>query len=180
MLRILVELAILAASLDRLGALHEIAEKTPWRWSDEKATLRYCIDHYLRDYQAEIVRVEKWLDHPFIIQIKEGKKAVHSWKGHEETVLVNRGKRLFVADFNPIGSGCLVVAVDLADGRQLWKTQLRGNGPVRHSKYRNQVNIEANDDLVIVRGKESSGRYIEFLDIKTGKTVGHRVYNRGD
>jgi hypothetical protein len=36
--------------------------------------------------------------------------------------------------------------------------------------------MEADHLLVTVRGKESLGRYIEFLDPRTGRVLGHHIY----
>jgi hypothetical protein len=44
--------------------------------------------------------------------------------------------------------------------------------------YSNRVNLSADGGAVRVFGTESAGSYIEFLDRKTGKTVGHRVFKR--
>jgi hypothetical protein len=38
------------------------------------------------------------------------------------------------------------------------------------------VNLDLEKQAVCVRGNESAGRYIEYVDLRTGKTVGHKVY----
>lgn len=75
-----------------------------------------------------------------------------------------------------MATGCKIVAIDLTNGTIQWTTQLKGVGAVSHSRYSNAVNMEATDNVVIVRGNEAAGRYVEILDIGTGKTVGYRVY----
>jgi hypothetical protein len=67
-----------------------------------------------------------------------------------------------------------VVAVDLKTGKRLWKTNLQGLGPIAHTKYRNRVIIEVDDRRVTVYGNESSGRYVEQLDPRTGKTLANK------
>jgi hypothetical protein len=62
---------------------------------------------------------------------------------------------------------------------ELWKTRLKGLGPIAHKDYRNDVNLGLEKYAVCVRGKEAFGNYIEFVDRKTGKTVGHKVYPKG-
>jgi hypothetical protein len=60
----------------------------------------------------------------------------------------------------------------------LWKHGLRGLGGIGHSKYSNAVHV-ANDGKVIkVYGKESAGNYLEYVDAKTGKTVGHKIFEK--
>jgi hypothetical protein len=36
----------------------------------------------------------------------------------------------------------------------------------------------ASDDVLIAYGKESFGNYGEIVDLKTGKTLAHRVYEK--
>jgi hypothetical protein len=86
------------------------------------------------------------------------------------------GDTLYYASFQPSASGADIVAVDLTTGKQLWKTSLKGLGPIQHSGYHNVLNLEADDTVVTVFGNEAMGRYVEFLDPKTGKALGHHVY----
>jgi hypothetical protein len=46
-----------------------------------------------------------------------------------------------------------------------------------HSGYSNLINLSALEDVVVVHGKESYGNYVEIVDLKTGKTLAHRVYD---
>ena len=44
-----------------------------------------------------------------------------------------------------------------------------------HSEYRNQVILRRGfGNTVVVFGKESHGRYVEVVSLKTGRTVAHR------
>lgn len=68
-----------------------------------------------------------------------------------------------------------LVAFDLKRRKQLWRVNLKGVGPVAHSKYRNRINLRAGPgQAVTVFGWESQGRYIEVVDLKNGKTLTHR------
>jgi len=63
-----------------------------------------------------------------------------------------------------VGIKGTVVAIDRSTGKTLWKTDLKGLGPIAHSKYRNAVRLEVLDgDAIQVFGKESSGRYVEIV-----------------
>jgi hypothetical protein len=75
-----------------------------------------------------------------------------------------------------MSSGCNVISYDLKKDKQLWKTELKGLGPIDHSKYYNSVILELKDDAIRILGKETAGRYVEYLDPKTGKTVGHKIF----
>ena len=99
-----------------------------------------------------------------------------SWAGHAHSVFSQDGAVLYYADYWPDRTGCEIVARDLKAGKELWRTNLHGLGPIKHSGYSNQVAMEADHQLITVRGKESMGRYIEFLDPRTGRILGHRIY----
>ena len=74
-----------------------------------------------------------------------------------------------------IATDCSLVAYDLKRRSQLWKAHLKGVGPLGHSKYRNRINLRAGPgQAVTVFGWESFGRYIEVVDVKTGKTLTQR------
>ena len=152
------------------------AEASQWRWSEHEAKLLYSVRHQLKGYQVQVVRSENNQDawEPFTVRILDKGQELYSFRAHDETVFTQLGNTVFVTDFSPIATGCRVIAYDLKAGKQLWKCSLKGNPPERHSKYRHQVTITVDDDAVLVYGNESNGRYIEYVDAKTGKTIGHK------
>ena len=158
------------------------ADREEWNWRPEQANLLYCVRRDFRDYQAEIIcpketRDSFLMDKPLTVRLIDDGKEIYSFKAHDETVFTRRGDVLYLAEFSPIRTGCSIVAYDFKAKKELWKTDLKGIGPVSHSKYRNEVTITtAGDDAIFVTGKESSGRYIEYVDMKSGKTVGHKVF----
>ncbi|MCP4810236.1 MAG: hypothetical protein GY913_24080 [Proteobacteria bacterium] len=81
---------------------------------------------------------------------------------------------LYVARFHPIASGARVHAYDAASGREIWRSNLWGCGPVSHSKYRNEVHLVVLDEGITAFGRESQCRYVEVLDPRTGAPLGHR------
>jgi hypothetical protein len=52
-------------------------------------------------------------------------------------------------------------------------------GPISHFAYRNFINLDVNGEVMTVYGNETLGRYLEYKDIDTGKTVGHRIFEAG-
>jgi hypothetical protein len=148
-----------------------------WRWSKDKASLAYSTQQHLPDYEVERVLPKEYYT-PINIRTKQDRKLIYSYKEASESTVFTRAKEiLYVAEYCPIATGCEVVAVDLKSGKQLWKTQLRGIGPTGHSKYLNLVNIETDGQIVIVTGNEAHGRYIEHLDIQTGKTLANKEFD---
>jgi len=93
-----------------------------------------------------------------------------------QTFLEWRGVQ-YRAEFHPHSSGCAVMACDLKSGGPLWRSQLKGLGPIDHSKYFNAVRVEPVDGQVLaVYGQESARRYVEIISLKTGKTLGHKLF----
>ena len=144
---------------------------TQWRWSKEKASLEYCIKKHLPDYDVELVRKNAF-NTPLEIRAKNDRKVIYDMESaHPSTVLTRSKDMLYIADFSYGASGCSVIALDLKSGKQLWKSRLKAIGPTNHKEYVNLVNIETDGKQVIVNGNEAYARYVEVLDIKTGKTL---------
>ena len=172
-----------AASITLVGAglchgqsYQKIADATPWGWSADRATVA---DSFLRlpnTYQAELIR-PKDKSGVVIICLTDGGKELYSWMGHYGSVFALSGDVLVYADYGQGRTGCSLIAYDLMQKKQLWQTALKGLGPIPHSRYSNSVNLEYIDNATVrVFGNESAGKYLEFVDINTGKTVGHRTY----
>jgi hypothetical protein len=100
--------------------------------------------------------------------------------GHDETgddqfsVFVVAQDVLYYADFRPFRNGCVIIAFDLKAQKLLWKTWLWGIGGFAHSQYWNHIYLEIDRRHLTVYGNEAYGRYIEIVDLSTGKTVGNR------
>jgi hypothetical protein len=156
------------------------ADSMDWIWDAREANLLFCVRREFDDYQVEIISLKSGkagLEKSLTVRVTDGDKEVYSFKAREDTVFTRRGDLLYFAEFNPITTGCSVVAYDFKAKKQLWKTDLKGLGPIDHSKYRNEVAISmTNEDVIYVRGNEAGGRYVEFVDAKTGKTVGNKVF----
>jgi len=117
-------------------------------------------------------------------------KEVLVLKGHFQSVFltdrsVTDRSVLFFADYSPISDGCSVVAYNLVDGKEIWRTRLEGIVAARHSKYNNAVALEwtdlpgAHGDSITIHGKESAGEYTEILDRNTGKQLAHKTLDPG-
>jgi hypothetical protein len=156
--------------------LQDKADTAKWEWSDYDNSLLHCALHNVTAYEVRISR-PKVTEHewePFRISIFDGATEIYTFRGHSETVFTQIGDVIYVADLSPIATGCSVIAYDLKNRKQLWKCRLKGNPPEFHSRYRHQVNITNDDGVVVVYGKEDNGRYIEYLDARAGKTIGHK------
>ena len=153
------------------------ADDTPWSWSAERASVVDSLLRFSKDYQVELIRKKNKYD--FTLRLVDDGKELYTWEAHYRSVFSLSGDVLVYADFLPSRTGCSVVAYDLKKQKQLWKTDLEGHGPISHTRYSNWVNLEViNNEVVRVFGNESAGKYLEFVDLKTGKTVGHRVYGK--
>jgi hypothetical protein len=138
--------------------------------------LAYCIKEHLPDYDVAIGR-RKAIHRPLSIHTKDGLRLVyHLEEGHRGIVFTRCKDTLFITEFSFMSSGCAVVAIDLPTGKRRWRSQLEGNPPEGHSEYYNSVNIETDGEKIIVYGNESHGRYVEHLDINSGKMLLNRKF----
>jgi hypothetical protein len=139
-----------------------------WRWSEEKASLAYSVGQHLPGQSGELIFCRTFFD----IRTEDGTRTAYRLERHSQRCVFTRWKdTIFIAEFRPISTGCKVVAVDLLTGNHLWEFYLVGIGPTKHSKYSNSVNIETDGEKVIIYGNESNGRYVEHLDINSGKML---------
>ena len=175
---VMVQSSAKAQDLSRSGIDYQkTADPTDWGWVDSKASPLWCISQSGDKYGIVMVS-EPGDRHSLTFKVLLGEKEVYSWSGHVQTVFRIQEDRLYYARFLRSGSGGRVVAVDLGTGKELWDSPLQGIGLVSHSTYRNQMILDANFEVVMVWGNESLGRYLEFKDVTTGKTVGHRIFPR--
>jgi hypothetical protein len=154
------------------------ADAAPWTWNDEQASLWHSFQAYQGDYQLEIIRPPNRFGEIKVRFSRDGRE-VYSWTGHYRTVFAVRGNVLYRTEFHPSASGCSLIAFDLAAGKELWKTNLKGLGPIAHTAYHNLVTLDMpRDDVLRVFGNEAAGRYVEYIDARSGKTIGHKVFPR--
>ena len=146
-------------------------EKLEWRWSKEKANLPKALGQHLKDFDFYINNYPPF--ESFTVRRKsDGKLLYFNKRWERETANIARWKdTLFVAEYCPKTTGCRVVAVDLASGKTVWTTGLRGIELRAHFGYNNSVFIETDGKSVTIHGNESMGRYVERLDIKTGRMI---------
>lgn len=160
------------AAMDRSNSLAK--NELAWHWSNEKANLENCSKRHLNDYDVELL-LQGHRDVVIVIRTKGQKQIICSFRGHSGTPLACANNTLFIAEQSPIASGCQIIAIDLKTGKYRWKTQLQGIGPVCHSEYLNKVNLNADGDKIVIYGNEASGRYVEILNMRTGRMIANRT-----
>jgi hypothetical protein len=157
---------------DETLSRQHLAEKTEWSWPVETSTPEACARQFGGGYEVEITR-PKEPSMPPMIQVSRDENDIVAWRAHPASVFVRRGDVLFYADFSPNSSGCSIVAYHLQQG-ELWKTPLWGIVLLGQSMYSNRVNLKLDGDHLIVYGDESAGKYIELVDVRTGRIVGRK------
>ncbi len=150
------------------------AATSNWYWPTEPS-LFSCTMQMNDSYQA-VLRHAK--NDQFVVQILREDELRLEFPAHAATVF-DTCRDLFVyAEFTTSSSGCTVIASDLKTRKQLWAVPLEGLGPIAHKSYRNRVSLSIVYGVVNIYGWESGGKYLELLDLKTGKVLGHRVFER--
>lgn len=87
-------------------------------------------------------------------------------------------KTLLVVHHDAISTGAFLSAYDIESAKLLWREQLEGLGDVKHSKYRNEVQLEVDEarDAVTIHGKESSGGYVEVRRVTDGSLLSTQTF----
>ncbi|MHB9026530.1 MAG: WD40 repeat domain-containing protein [Armatimonadota bacterium] len=153
------------------------ANAMSWTWKDEWATPEHCAAG-LRGNGPYHVEIAFGIYEQRIIRIRDEKDALrYVIQGHAHTTFVIDGDMLYYADYGDISNGATVVAVNLKTKTERWRTHLRGIGTVCHSAYSNRVVLHVNNEVVMVRGWEAVGKYVEYLEAATGRILAHRIFN---
>jgi hypothetical protein len=148
-------------------------------WKDPEKQPVPSFEDQLPDYHGLAISSATDGHRRTTVEVAAGDAVRYSWEERDGFVFIGRKDVLYRADYSSNSSGCSVVAFDLKAGKELWKAELKGLGPIRHWKYCNRVLMERVDDTVFaVYGQESAGRYVELVEFKTGRTVGHKVFPR--
>jgi hypothetical protein len=166
---------VIAAPLPPPPDYQKMADETKWEWAPERASLTWYLTRFQGDYQAEVE--PNTFGRPTVRFSKDG-KAVLTLGAHSATGFVLKGHVLYYTEYHPSATGCALVAYDLANRKEMWKTRLKGLGLIGHFDYLNHVALELTGNAVKVVGHETAGDYVEFVDLRTGKTAGHRIFRK--
>ena len=158
------------------SALQGQSENAHWQWIEGAASPAYCAVRFNDDYDIRIER-SRGRDgvSPLRLTFDSGDGRSYSIDGHEFTVFVGSGPRLFWVRYNGARAGGTLVAVDLETGVVAWERDLRALGEVAHSSYTNRIQMQMQGDTVVVYGLESLGRYLEVREAKSGNMILHKV-----
>jgi hypothetical protein len=179
--RALVMLVVVLYALQaRGGAPTDYAKKikhAPWLWDNRDANLLMSALQTLQGFDVQVNKPANTdgLGLEFSVRVLRDGKEVLAFPAHAQTVLARRGNVLYRADYYQCATGCSVVALDLHTGKKLWKCALVGIGPTAHSDYGNEVCMVVEDGLIVIYGRESNGRYIEYVDAKSGKSLANKT-----
>jgi hypothetical protein len=167
--------AVLTAAFSAPPDYQQKADAASWDWRPERTGLMYSVLNAPREYDVTVTRPKDTFG-DLTIRFGADEKTGYSWQGHLNTQFLVRDKVLYYTDYSPYSDGCAVTAYDLANKKQLWKTNLKALGGIDHTKYHNAVQIDFDGDALRIFGDESAGKYVEYVELKEGKTVGHKVF----
>ena len=154
------------------------ANTATWNWAEFRTSPLYCVSQCGDKYDIVMTSGHSNRYH-LSFKILNGPKEVYAWQGHVHSVFRILGDRLYYADFHPSSCGGAVVCVNLSTGTQLWRSPLQAAGQIAHSAYRNLMNLDVSADAVSIWGNEGAGQYLEIKSIRTGQTLGHKVFSHG-
>ncbi len=191
LLAIGVLLALALAGVTLLAWIEKTRVRTPeaakhWVWSEEQESLKDHATKLFPELNVALIATptsaRTWPAN-MTLELSEGGRVllrVDVWevprtggRYFSRTAIARSGSLVLVSEFSPISTGCSISAYDLESGMKVWHTDLEGLGPIDHSKYSNRVQMEVIDRVLVVRGWEAAGRYIECLSISDGRRVWH-------
>ena len=168
---------IRGAPTDENSKWQRQVDRAEWDFSMEQTSPYWCALHRngsFSEYEIRLtVQKGSW---GVEVEVLDGEEVRASWKSHRYAVFHIFDGKLFYAAFNYSTMGGKIRAVDLSNGKLIWESRLKGLPMQGHSGYRNQMNLGATKDVVVIIGKESYGRYLEYKRTSDGKTVGHRIF----
>jgi hypothetical protein len=91
-------------------------------------------------------------------------------------IVVADDRAAYVAIFNPHVACATIRSFAAADGRRTWETFV-GFCMTAHSAYSNDIRLTLEHDRLLVWGAESEGRYVTALDLRTGVSQCHRIFD---
>jgi hypothetical protein len=150
-------------------------EQDDWQWRPAKGQLLAALTPLNDRYQIDVVLPKGQWGASLSVRIGDHAKEIYQFKGHSGTAAETFGSLVIFTDYEPGRSGCSLVAYDLKEGKEAWRTKLEGLGHVIHSKYSNSVSMRRKGGMLIVYGSESAGRYIEMVQITNGRIIGNKV-----
>lgn len=127
-------------------------------------------------------------DVPLSIKLVRGRREILALPCRPSDTFTAAQNAFFIASHPEFAQGCTVRAYDMSTGKLMWETDdLTGFEFGGHSAYGNAVKIRAThlrtnadtaNDAVVVLGRESFGDYKTVIDVKTGKTLAHKIYRK--
>ncbi|MEM6989004.1 MAG: hypothetical protein AAF721_00860 [Myxococcota bacterium] len=149
-----------------------------WRWRSARSVdavgRNWGPDRYSLPHGEDVVEVAQG------DQLTVSRRGATRWStavgrnASDHGAAVIAGDSVYVAHFHAIATGASVAKLSLVDGSVAWDRPLFGAGPIGHSKYANNVQVEVVGDHLHIFGRESGGAYTEVVDLATGEQIAHR------
>jgi hypothetical protein len=155
-----------------------MAEETKWEWAPERAQLPWYLARHQGAYRVDVDGKPDAFG-SVTIRFSKDDRPVFTLVAHHAMGFVVKDHVLYFTEYCRSATGCVLIAYDLANRKELWKAHLKGLGPINHFDYLNHVALELTGNAVKVLGHETAGDYVEFVDLRSGKTAGHKVFREG-
>jgi hypothetical protein len=155
------------------------ANAKEWQWSNERNQLDYCVKNNLHGYTVRTVPSGRDWPKERRISVLDGDEVASTFYGQDNTVFVQIQDVFYVADFSSDGRH-QIVAYDLKARKELWVCLLRGTQSDVYTPSSgvwmppDAFNLEVDGGAILVFGRTRDHRYIEYVDPRSGKTIGYK------
>jgi len=144
-----------------------------WHWDEKAASLEYCIDNNAgSSYQFRIAQFSEGGGDFF--RVLKNDDILISLPAIYRMVFVLSGDTLIYAIPNTKG-GATVVAFDLKQKVRLWESVLQGV-PSELKTSKNRLILELANNAIKICEDTGFARFVEFLSLTTGASVGKKVF----
>jgi len=165
-----------------------------FQFDTTRCGVMYCLSQFRGDCKIEMIYdPARWWMMTF--KLLHGDKEIATFEGNQQSVFCGSKHVLYFAQFSMSSEGCRVIAFDTTTGAKVWQHDLEAAGnDMDHSAYSNRVIMQVGTEhpgedgkklfsdeeqdkgTLIITGSEVAGDYIEVLDMKTGRTLAHRLF----
>lgn len=157
----------------------KMPHKYMWRWISAKAQSSYMAKLHETFVKDGTLKLTTSTSDGLTLRLEPDESSARAgWTTQLAEPMVPDGQlvrysqeQALVVAYSRISSGGQLIAVNLQDGKILWRQHLKALGAVNHSQYMNEVQLYVEQERVIIHGMESGGCYTELRSARDGAFI---------